>query len=221
MENIDNFVQWCNINNGCIMVALTFIYVVATILICIFNYKSAKATKEQIKESYKQFIENTRAHIIPKINELEGEVICLVFENIGKEIANEVEIDVKEEWLKRLEKTKTFPEVADSLRQIKNKKLFFTVDQKMYYGLCIPGNGCDDFKEISEEDLVIIIKYKSLNRYYEEKYTISLGAYNYMVDQSDYTRLTKKQIQELKIINKNLKDINNSIKTLNINSILQ
>ena len=209
-----NIIEWSNENSGFIMALLTLVYVVATIFICIFNSKSAKATKEQTNEAYKQFIENTRAHIVPKIKELEGEMLCLVFENIGKEIATEVEIDVNEEWLEKLEKTKTFPEVANSLRKIKGKKLFLTVNQTMYYGLCVPGNGFDDFKKLGEEELIINIKYKTLDRIYEEKYDIPLNAYNYLVNQSDYVRLTKKQIQEAKNINKGLKNINNSIKDL-------
>lgn len=48
-----NVITWLNDNNGFVMAILTFVYVVATILICVFNYKSAKATNEQTKESYK------------------------------------------------------------------------------------------------------------------------------------------------------------------------
>ena len=115
-----NVITWLNDNNGFIMALLTFVYVVATILICFFNYKSAKATNEQTKESYEQFIGSSRAHIVPKIIELEGEMLCLSFQNIGKDIATEVVINVSEKWLKKLEKTFTFPEVANSLRKIIN-----------------------------------------------------------------------------------------------------
>lgn len=45
------FIKLCNDNDGFIMGLLTFVYVVATILICIFNYKSAKAAGKQIEES--------------------------------------------------------------------------------------------------------------------------------------------------------------------------
>ena len=34
-----------------IMIAITAVYVIATIFICIFNYRSAKATREQLAES--------------------------------------------------------------------------------------------------------------------------------------------------------------------------
>ena len=208
-------IEWLNYNEGFIMAILTFVYVIATILICIFNYKSASATKEQIKESNKQFIENNRAHVIPKIIVLEGEMICLCFQNIGKDIATNLIINVSEEWLKKLETTKTFPEVASSLRKLKKEEVFLTVDQQLVYGICIPGNGPRDFKDLGEEILTIDLSYKTLNNNYSEKFSIPLEAYNFMVDQSDYTRLTKKQIYQMREINKELKNINNSLKRIN------
>ena len=48
MEVIE-IIQWLNENNGFAMALLTLVYVIATILICIFNYKSAKSAKEQTK----------------------------------------------------------------------------------------------------------------------------------------------------------------------------
>ena len=43
-----------------LMVIITFVYVAATILICIFNGRSAKATQEQVAESQRQFDESKR-----------------------------------------------------------------------------------------------------------------------------------------------------------------
>lgn len=206
-----SIITWLNGNNGFVMALLTFVYVIATIFICVFNYKAAKATKEQTKESYKQFIENNRAHVIPKIVVLEGEMLCLSFQNIGKDIATEVVINVSEQWLKKLEKTFTFPEVANSLRIIKKKRLFLTVDQQLCYGLCIPGNGHDDFKTLTTVPLEIDISYKTLDREYHEHFYIPLDGYNYMMNLSDYVRLTKKQIQEMKNTNKELKNISRKL----------
>ncbi len=205
-------VTWLNDNNGFVMAILTSVYVIATILICIFNYKSAKATKEQTRESYKQFIENNRAHIVPKIITLEGEMLCLCFQNIGKDIASDVKINVNEKWLKELEKTHTFPEVANSLRKIKKKKIFLTVDQQLCYGLCIPGNGYNDFNNLGTVPLNINISYISMNKEYNEHFSISLDGYNFMVNTSDYARLTKKQIKEMQNTNKQLKNLSNTLK---------
>lgn len=48
-----------------LMFGITFVYVVATIFICIFNYRSAKATREQVEESQNQFYEAKRLECMP------------------------------------------------------------------------------------------------------------------------------------------------------------
>lgn len=48
-----------------IMVVITAIYVIATIAICVFNYKTAKAANLQIQESKRQFDETRRLQIMP------------------------------------------------------------------------------------------------------------------------------------------------------------
>lgn len=48
-----------------LMVAITFIYVVATILICYFNQKSATAAHDQAVELRKQHEEERRYHMLP------------------------------------------------------------------------------------------------------------------------------------------------------------
>lgn len=51
-------ITWMNENEGFLMVVITFVYVVATGLICFFNGKSAAASREQIKEAQKQQKQN-------------------------------------------------------------------------------------------------------------------------------------------------------------------
>lgn len=48
-----------------LMIIITAIYVVATILICIANFKSAKATREQVDETRKQHEETLRLQTMP------------------------------------------------------------------------------------------------------------------------------------------------------------
>ena len=207
-----NIINWLNINSGFVMSILTFVYVIATILICYFNYKTTQTTKKQIEEANVQFTDNNRAHIVPKIIELEGEIVCLSFQNIGNNIATDVVIKVDEEWLTEIEKTSTFPETAENLRKLKEKKVFLTVNQQLCYGLCIPGNGKDDYKVLSSVPIKINISYNTLGNSYNEYYEIPLDGYNYLVNTSDYVRLAKKQIQEIKNINNELKKINNNLK---------
>lgn len=56
-----------------LMVIITFVYVVATIFICVFNYRSAKAAKEQIELSKLQYEDDTRLKLMP----------CLFIERIA------------------------------------------------------------------------------------------------------------------------------------------
>ena len=50
-----------------LMVIITAIYVVATITICYFNGKSAKAAREQLEESQRQYEDKKRLEIMPYI----------------------------------------------------------------------------------------------------------------------------------------------------------
>ena len=43
-------INWVNINEGFLMVSITVIYVLATIVICFFNGKSASASHKQVEE---------------------------------------------------------------------------------------------------------------------------------------------------------------------------
>lgn len=65
MEIIKEFVAFLNVNEGALMIIITFVYVVATIMICIFNGYSAKATREQVSESQRQFEETKRLEYRP------------------------------------------------------------------------------------------------------------------------------------------------------------
>lgn len=51
-------IDWLNSNEGALMVIVTFIYVIATIAICYFNSKSAKAAQDQITASITQQKQN-------------------------------------------------------------------------------------------------------------------------------------------------------------------
>lgn len=58
-------IEFLNDYNGALMVIITTIYVVATIIICIANYNSAKATREQLKESKHQYEDTRRLSMMP------------------------------------------------------------------------------------------------------------------------------------------------------------
>ena len=55
-------IEWLNKNSGALTVIITLVYVAATILIWIANYKSAQATHDQLEESKRQFEETKKAN---------------------------------------------------------------------------------------------------------------------------------------------------------------
>ena len=71
-----------------IMIAITAVYVIATIFICIFNYRSAKATREQLAESKRQFEENNRAFVTVTFETIRGSLLVLNIHNHGHQVAN-------------------------------------------------------------------------------------------------------------------------------------
>ena len=63
-------INWLNCNQGFVMAVLTAVYVGATILICIFNNKSAKAASEQLKEMQRSQEQNVNIQLFDKRHEL-------------------------------------------------------------------------------------------------------------------------------------------------------
>ena len=78
------------------MVIITFVYVVATILICVFNWRSAKASREQVVESQRQQRQN----------------IGLQLYAMRKEVVNKIG-------------NKQFDDVLWDMQLLFNEKLFF------------------------------------------------------------------------------------------------
>jgi len=66
------------------MLIVTFVYTVATIFICVFNYRSAEAARAQIELSKAQYAEDTRLKLLPCLvvgiiaptNKVNGTINC-------------------------------------------------------------------------------------------------------------------------------------------------
>lgn len=100
-----------------LMVGITFIYVVATIFICVANVKSAKATKAQLAESQNQFKESNRPYITCEYI-LTNRVFCGVrFCNHGNQVARNLKIQINKEFLDSLTDNEfgNFRKINDSL----------------------------------------------------------------------------------------------------------
>lgn len=81
------------------MVALTAVYVIATIFICYFNYRSAKASKEQVEEMRRQYDAENRPYITVELIYERRAYYGLRFTNHGKRIANHVSIQFEQGFI--------------------------------------------------------------------------------------------------------------------------
>lgn len=202
-----NVIIWMNDNNGFVMAVLTFVYVIATIFICIFNGRAASATRKQTEEAQRQFEENNRANVIPRFITLEGQLYCLAFHNIGKTMAEKLVIKISSEWLECLRNTQKNSEVAETLEKLKEIGIFFPVDDKYVYPICVPADGTGDYLKLCEKPLKIDIEYYSGVKKYKQQFELPMKGINCIVNTSDYVRMEHKKRDSLDKIEKQLEKI--------------
>lgn len=209
---MNELISWMNSNNGFVMAILTFVYVIATIFICVFNGKSASATRKQTEEAQRQFEENNRAHVIPRFVTLEGQLYCLAFHNIGKTMAEKLIINISPEWLECLKNTQKNSKVAETLKNLREIEIFLPADDKYMYPICVPADGTGDYSRLCEKPLRIDIEYYSREKQYKEQFELPMKGINCIINTSDYVRMEQKKRDSIdkigeqleKIVDKNL-----------------
>lgn len=179
-----------------LMVIITAVYVVATIMICIFNGKSAKAAKEQtetakqqIDEMIRQYNESNRPVVIVRFEIIRSGLLCFVVENIGPVAATNVTIKINDEFINNLEKEDS----QTRLREASEATLFLSSHQKFYLLL----GGQPQFNNIASETAKFDITY---NGKYNEHTEIDLWQYRFMLTYNS----------ELEDISQHLKKIANN-----------
>lgn len=189
-------IDWCNDNQGFAMVLLTMVYVLATIAICIFNYKSAKATTEQTKELKRQFDEQNRAFLTVTMQKLKNGLIALCIENHGNKIARNINIKINDEFVKSLRDDIAKKNVAELLES----NFIVGVGQKWHIYL----ETCINLPKIANIKMILNLTYEDDSGEYEEKTTIDFGQYNWaLLNDSDITDICisqKNQAESLEAI---------------------
>ena len=82
-----------------LMVIITAIYVVATIVICYFNGKSAKAAKMQTDEMIRQYNIANRPNVTIHFDIIRSGLMCFIIENEGNKPAHNVSIKINKEFI--------------------------------------------------------------------------------------------------------------------------
>ena len=211
---MQEIIKWLNCNNGAVMAGLTFVYVVATILICYYNHKSAVAAQQQTAESQRQFEEQNRAHIIPKFGVLEGELYCLVFQNIGKTMADNLQIVISPNWIDCLKQTQKNSNTVFTLEKLSTLKVFLAAEDKYMYPICVPADGTSDYALLCKYPLKISIRYTSSGKPYEEDFELPMKGINCIINNSNYIRMEQKKRKSIEEISVQLGIISDTLNKL-------
>ena len=180
-----------------LMVIITFVYVVATIFICVANVKSARATKAQLAESQKQFRESNRPYVTCEYI-LTNRVFCGIrLCNHGNQVARNLSIKINKEFLDSLTDNEfgNFRKINDSVYTVVGVGQSF----KFYFSSVN--------SKPTEVPLIASVSYNaSEDNSYEEVFEIDLAKQlpieSVESDVEKYMKLLKEQNQILSKITK-------------------
>ncbi len=207
-------VSWMNDNNGFIMGLLTLVYVIATICICVFNYKSATAARKQTETQINQFNATNRPNIIPCFTMIEGAMFCLTFKNIGNECAKNLKITINKEWFNCFDEALKQKQMPGNMKESLQNEFFLPPNDDIKFVLMIPGDGTTMYQELSKEKIKIHLSYNRNNSQesFNDDFELDLLAMaGLILDKSDFIRKMEKQEKALKDISKNIKSVEKAI----------
>lgn len=186
-----------------LMVVITFVYVIATILICGANIRSAKAAREQIAESKRQYDEDNRAFVTNEIIYENRTYYGLRFVNHGKRVAMNVRISLKKEFIDSL----TEPTFANFLRKLEGEEFLLGIGQS--YSIYFGGNAFRD--NLEKEPIEGTLTYSDGIREYTESIYVDFNLYpTFFSTSSDTEKLIKKlgeQNKELELLRKEISSL--------------
>lgn len=197
-----------------VMVLLTGVYVVATIIICYFNYGSTKAAREQAAEMRRQYEEENRPYITVELIYERKTFYGLRFSNHGKRLANHVVIQLKQAFIDSISE----PAFKKALERSQGKECIIGIGQ--HYDLYF---GSNEFRAKTEkEPLAGVVTYQDSGHHYSEEFLIDFESYatfySVNTDVDDFLKEIKGQTKALKGISGNLREIANNSKTTAQNS---
>ena len=199
-------IECINNNQGFMMVVLTAVYVIATIAICLFNYKSAQATREQVAESARQFEEINRAFVTVYADFIRNGLFVLCVSNSGNKPAKDINVNIGEEYFKNIKQ-----EFLPNVEKFVKSNFMLGLEQKFYLTL----GGLLDYEKLSNESMFLELTYQDDKRKYSEKIEIRLKeiawSLNYTSPITDIQHDIKKQRENVEKLADNLEKIRRKI----------
>lgn len=190
-----------------IMVVITAIYVIATIFICIFNYRSAKATREQVAETQRQFEETNRAFVTVTFEIIRSGLAVLHIQNHGKRIANNVRIRFSDVFISNIQNANDLEHIV----KLNNASFNLGIGQSWY--VCMGSHL--ELKQLGKDIIHIDILYNDSKCEYIEKQEIDLTQFFWSII---YDSPIEDIFQQMKKTNEHLKSIKDTFKKDSFNS---
>ncbi|MCM1209606.1 MAG: hypothetical protein NC309_11845 [Ruminococcus sp.] len=169
-----------------LMVIITAIYVVATIIICYFNGKSAKAAKMQIDEMIRQYNLANRPNVTIHFDIIRSGLLCFIIENEGTSPAHNVSIKINKDFLEGVNEEVD----KNRLESLANSELYLASKQKIYILL----GGQLEFSKLAQHVAEIDISYDG----FEEHTTIDLNQYGMFLVYSSPLEDISQHIKKMK-----------------------
>lgn len=154
-----------------ILVALTAVYVIATIFISFFNARSSKATRDQIKESRAQFIDSNRAFVNIDLEIVRDEVFVLRIMNNGNRTAQDVHIEISDDFLSVVSDQGS----AEQIELLNSSTFSIGVGQIMFVRLGI----IREYSILSQQPIRITLDYFDQFATYHEEKSIPISQYGW------------------------------------------
>ena len=186
-----------------VMVVLTAIYVLATILICYYNYGATKASRDQAAEMRRQYEEDNRPYITVELIYERKAYYGLRFSNHGKRLANHVRIQLDQTFLDSLKE----PSFREMLKRANGKECIIGIGQ--HYDLYF---GSNKFRENTDKyPLSGQVVYQDGERTYKEAFNIDFDSYatffSVNCDFDDFLKEMKAQTRELHRVGEKLQQL--------------
>ena len=124
-------IEWINNNEGFLMVAITLVYVIATVFICIFNGKSASASRKQIEEAQKQQKQNAGIQLYGRRMEVVRKFSEKAYEEIRYDVPILFNNEINSSFLDFVEKQKELDSYEYNIQEFESE-LFCLVRRNIY-----------------------------------------------------------------------------------------
>lgn len=207
-DDMEKLICFLNTNSGALSVLITAVYTIATIAILWANGKSARAAASQLEEMKRQFYESNRAKIEVELIYQKRSVYGLRFTNNGSSTAQNVHIDLSEEFVDSI----TEVDFSRLLKRQKDKTCIIGVGQHhdIYFGSNafrqkqgkIPASGIVRYvTNGKQEELSFYIDLENYMTFYSMN-----SEHDEMIDQM------KQQSKELAIIHSSIDKLEETIK---------